>query len=78
MLLVESKAMVTYTCTLTDEDEQKVRHYAKENNLNLNEAIQALWESEEIDIYAGNQTESECLTEEVGYSEFNEEADIIA
>jgi hypothetical protein len=72
MLLVEAKALVTYTCTLTDEDEQKVRLYAEENDLTLNESIKELWDNEEIDVYANdNITESDSDTQEVGYSQFN-------
>jgi hypothetical protein len=68
---VEAKALVTYTCELTKEDEQKVLIYAKENEVSLDEAIKDLWENEEIDVYGYRQTESDCETQEVGYSEFN-------
>lgn len=71
MIKVEAKALVTYTCTLTEEDEQKVREYVDENNATLDEAIKELWENGEIDVYAGSQTESDCSTEEVGISPFN-------
>ncbi len=67
----EAKALVTYTCELTEEDEAKVREYAKENNVDFDTAIKELWEDDEIDIYAGSQTESDCETQEVSYSEFN-------
>jgi len=70
-MLVEAKAMVTYTCTLTDEDEAKVRQYADKNDVSLDRAIKKLWENDELDIYANDPTESDCSTEEVGYSEFN-------
>ena len=71
MLLVEAKAIVTYTCTLTNADEIKVKRYAKQNDVSLDQAIKKLWENNELDIYANNPTESDCNTEEVGYSEFN-------
>jgi len=72
MLLVEAQALVTYTCTLTDKDEKAVRAYAKKNDVSLDEAIKALWDEDKIDIYAGEQTESDCHTQEVGYSGFND------
>ncbi|NCI19749.1 hypothetical protein EJM73_08935 [Clostridium botulinum] len=62
---VEAKALVTYTCYLTEEDEEKVQSYAKEQNISLDEAIEYLWENEDINIYAGDQTESDCWTQEV-------------
>jgi hypothetical protein len=72
MLLVEAQALVTYTCTLTDEDEMKVRGYAKSKNVSLDRAIKELHEDDEIDVYAGYQTESDCQTQEIRYSEFNQ------
>ena len=71
MLLVEAKALVTYTCILTAEDEQKVRNYAEENDCSLDESIKYLWDDDEIDVWVGDQTELDSSTEEVGYSEFN-------
>lgn len=68
-------ATVTYTCELTDGDEQKVRAYAKEHGVSFDTAIKELWESDEIDVYAGSVTESDSFTEEIGYSEFNKEED---
>jgi hypothetical protein len=79
MLKVEAKAMVTYTCTLTDEDEKKVRDYARDNKTSLDFAIEELWfnpDANGIDIYAGEVTESDCNTEEVGVSEFNDPEDL--
>ena len=71
MLKVETKALVSYTCVLSDEEELKVRNYAKENNVSLDRSIKDLWEDGEIDIYNGEEVESDCETQEVGYSEFN-------
>jgi hypothetical protein len=65
-------ALVTYTCELIEEDEQKVLEYAKVNKVSLDDAIKCLWENNEIDVYAGSQTESDCQTQEVSYSEFNQ------
>ena len=76
MILVEAIALVTYTCCLTDEDEKKVRDYAEENNCSLDTAINELWNNNEIDVYSGGQTESDCSTQSVGYSEFNNEKDM--
>lgn len=72
MLKVEVKALITYTCDLTQEDEQKVRDYAEDNGCSLNKVIKDLWDDGEIDVYAGHQTESDCETQEVGYSSFND------
>jgi len=71
MLNTKVVTKVIYTCTLTDEDEHKVRAYAKENNVSLDEAIQELDRNEDIDVWGVNQIESESWTESVGYSEFN-------
>ena len=71
MLKVEAKALVTYTCTLSDEEELKVKKYAKENKVSLDRSIKDLWEDGEIDIYNGEEVESDCETQEVRYSEFN-------
>lgn len=65
MMRVEAKSLVTYTCHLTEDDEEKVRSYAKEQNISLDEAIEYLWENEDINIYAGDQTESDSWTQEV-------------
>lgn len=73
MLKVEVKASIAYTCTLTDEDEQVVREYAKKHRVSLDQAIKDCWEEAVIDVYAGDQVESDYVTQEVGYSEFNEE-----
>lgn len=65
MIEVEAIAQVTYICELTSEDEIKVRFYAEENNIDIEEAIKDLWENGEINIYAGEQTESDACTESV-------------
>lgn len=75
MLIVEAIGTITYSITLKEEDEKKVRKYAEKNDISHDEAIKQLWECSEIDIYAGEQTESDYSTESVGYSEFNEDPD---
>lgn len=39
MIMVESKAIVLYTCTLTSRDEDKIRQYADLKDVSLNTAI---------------------------------------
>ena len=73
MLKVCTVCTVAYTCTLTEEDEQKVRNYAKENNVELDDAIKDLHESDEIDVYGGDYRESDSCTEEVSLSNHDEE-----
>ena len=64
MLKVEVSALVTYTCYLDDDDEDKVQEYAKENECNLEEAIFSLYTDGELDLYK-NSTESDFSTESV-------------
>ena len=71
MLKVTAMANVYYTCFLSEEDENKVRNYSKENNISLDESTKELWDNFDIDIYAGEVIESECDTQEVSCSEFN-------
>jgi hypothetical protein len=73
MIKVEAEALITYTCWLTNEDEQKVREYAKENNVSINDAINDLWGESEINIYAGDQAESDCSTQKVRVTEWDDE-----
>lgn len=73
MLKVEAIATVYYTCTLTNEDEKKVREYAEENNISLEESAEELYFNQEIDVYSGNVVESDINTQSINKSEFNEE-----
>lgn len=73
MLKVEAIATVYYTCTLTNEDEKKVREYAEENNISLEESAEELYFNQEIDVYSGNVVESDVNTQSINKSEFNEE-----
>lgn len=80
MLKVEVIGRIYYTCELSDEDEKKVINYIKDNPeefefMNSEEAITSavniLYGDNEIDLYK-NATESDYLTEEINWSEFEE------
>ena len=77
MLNVEIEVIVKYTSELSEEDEKKVRDYAEENNCSLDKAIKELFESRDIEVYTGNEVVSEYNTQEVSYSDFNDEEDFI-
>ena len=64
MIKVETTAEVITTCYLTNEDEEKVRIYMKENNCNLEEAVNTLFWTNELNIYT-NSTESDFHTESI-------------
>ena len=51
-LIVMTEATVRYACRLSAEDEQKVRKYAEENNITLEEAVEALYSDCIINLYA--------------------------
>lgn len=51
-LIVMAEATVQYACRLSAEDEQKVREYAEENDLTLEEAVGALYDDCAINLYA--------------------------
>ncbi|MEI6296209.1 MAG: hypothetical protein WCO84_01005 [bacterium] len=63
MIEVRTEALVTYNCILTDEDEEMVRNYAEENDVSIEEAVNILWDDAEINIYMGEQIESDCQTQ---------------
>lgn len=79
MLKVEAVGTVYYTCELSDEEEEKVINYVKNNSDDLDyideetimEAVRELWANGEIELYA-NSTESEYSTEEINWSEFED------
>jgi hypothetical protein len=73
MIKVEVEALVTYICWLTNEDEQKVRKYAKENEVTIDDAVNDLRGESEINIYAGDQTDSDCSTQKVRVTEWDDE-----
>lgn len=51
-LIVMTEATVQYACRLSANDEQKVREYAEENNITLEEAVEALYNDLAINLYA--------------------------
>lgn len=51
-LIVMTEITVHYACRLSEEDEQKVREYAEENNVTLEEATGALYDDLAINLYA--------------------------
>jgi hypothetical protein len=79
MLKVEAVGTVYYTCELSDEEEEKVINYVKNNSDDFDyideetimEAVRELWANGEIELYA-NSTESDYSTEEINWSEFED------
>ena len=80
MLKVEAVGTIYYTCELSDEDEEKVVRYIKDNPAEFefmdNEeaivaAVDILYMDGEIELY-NNATESDYHTEEIKWSEFEE------
>jgi uncharacterized cupin superfamily protein len=61
---VEVEAKVTYTCYLSQEDEQKVRNHIEENGGDFSTAVWECYCNNEINLYY-NSTESDFSTEEV-------------
>lgn len=64
MITVETVAEVTTTCYLTEEDEETVKNYMKENCCDLKDAVKELFWNNEIDIYL-QSTESDFSTNEI-------------
>lgn len=64
MITVEVTASVMYTCELTEEDEEKVKAYAEENEVTLAYAVDMLYSSGEINLYK-NSVESDFNTETI-------------
>ena len=60
-LIVMTEATVQYACRLSAEDEQKVRDYAEENDVTLEEAAGELYWDSAIDLY-GDSWESDFNT----------------
>ena len=78
MMKIEAVAKIYYTCTLSDEEEEKVVNYIKNNpeefefmddKKAIAEAVAILWGNEEINLYE-KSTESDFYTEEIKWSEF--------
>ncbi len=64
MITVEVTACVLYTCELTTEDEEKVRAFAEENDVELASAVGELYSVGEINLYK-NSVESDFSTERI-------------
>lgn len=79
MLKVEAVGTIYYTCELSDEDEEKVVGYIKDNPEEFDymdedtimEAVRILWDKGEIELYE-NAIESDYMTEEINWSEFED------
>ena len=63
-LIATVEATVTYTCTLSEEDSQKVRDYIGDTDLSFEDAILELYSNGEISLY-GNFFESDFSTEQI-------------
>lgn len=64
MITVEVTALVSYTCHLTVEDEEKVKAFAEENDVDLDEAVWELYADNEINLYK-HSVESDFNTESI-------------
>ena len=80
MLKIEVVGRIYYTCELSNEDEEKVVNYIKDNPEEfefmdneeaITTAVNILYGDSEIDLY-DNATESDYITEEINWSEFEE------
>ena len=63
-LIVMTEATVQYACRLSAEDEQKVREFAEENDITLEEAVDALYTVCAINLYA-DSWESDFSTDTI-------------
>lgn len=63
-MLVKTKAIVYYTCSLNKEDEQKVLEYSTKNQVSLKNSIDDLYSDGRIDLYEYS-TESDFTTDEI-------------
>ncbi len=59
-LIVMAEATVQYACRLTAEDEQKVREYAEQNEMTLEDAVDALYSNCGINLYADSWESDFC------------------
>lgn len=80
MFKVEAVATVYYTCSLSDEDGQKVLDYIKENpeefefmsdKEKIVKAVEKLYVEDQIELYQFSN-ESDFTTEKIKWSEFEE------
>lgn len=82
MLKIEAVATVTYTCKLSDEDEEKVVKYIKDNpdefefmtdKESILAAVNILYNDNKLDLY-DDSVESDFSTEEINWSEFEDKS----
>lgn len=82
MLKIEAVATVTYTCELSDEDEEKVVKYIKDNpdefefmtdKESILAAVNILYNDSKLDLY-DDYVESDFSTEEINWSEFEDKS----
>ena len=64
MITVEATASVMYTCELTTEDEEKVKEFAEESDVDLAVAVWELYSVGEINLYK-NSVECDFSTERI-------------
>lgn len=64
MIELTAIAEVWYACTLTEEDEQKVREFMKNEGVSVANAVRELWMRNEIEIYTSS-IESDFHTQEI-------------
>ena len=50
-MIVYVSGISVYRCRLTDEEEQKVKQYAEENDTTFETAVSILYDREEINLY---------------------------
>lgn len=83
MFKIEAVATVYYTCSLSDEDGQKVLNYIKENpeefefmsnKKKILKAVEKLSDDCEIELY-DDSTESDFSTDELRWSEFEDKTE---
>lgn len=64
MIELTAIAEVWYACTLTEEDEQKVREFMENEGVSVANAVRELWMRNEIEIYTSS-IESDFHTQEI-------------
>ena len=64
MIKVETTATVVTTCYLSNEDEEKVKAFMEENKCDLKDAVNALFWTNELNIYTYS-TECDFHTESI-------------
>lgn len=64
MIELTAIAEVWYACTLTEEDEQKVREFMESEGVSIADAVRELWMRNEIEIYTSS-IESDFHTQEI-------------